>query len=125
LEDDVKIDDKKLIAEKRMIPKTKLNDKRSIETIKKNTIKKPKSFDELLQEAANMIKDDSTENKKLLKAYNESIKSLSKEDLSKMVDYVKTKYVPSTKSLDWAKKLLGENKTTKAKLLMYCNEIKK
>jgi hypothetical protein len=86
--------------------------------------KTKKSFDNLLQEAANMIKDDTEENKKLLKVYNESIKSLPKEDLTKMVKHVQVNYVPTKESLTWAKKVLGETKTTKAKLLMYANEIK-
>lgn len=88
-------------------------------------IKKEKSFDNLLQEAANMIKDDTTESKKLLKVYNESIKSLAREDLAKMVKHVTVNYIPTKESLAWAKKVLGESKSTKAKLLMYCNEIKK
>lgn len=53
------------------------------------------------------------------------IKSLPKEDLVKMIKYVQVNYISTKESLIWAKKVLNETKTTKAKLLMYCNEIKK
>ena len=103
----------------------KLEAKKVTKIIKKGVPKKEKSFDSLLQEAANMIKDDTTESKKLLKVYNESIKSLAREDLAKMVKHVTVNYIPTKESLVWAKKVLGETKSTKSKLLMYCNEIKK
>jgi len=143
--DDIKINNKNLIKEeeKNDIDNKKHDDENSI-NVKKNNInnkkdnkvinnkkqlklsktKIKKSFDELLEEASNMIRDDDKEDKKLLKIYNESIKSLSKEELNKMIKYVKNEYVPNKKSLIWAKKNLGETQSTKAKLLMYTNEIK-
>lgn len=126
LEEEVKVDNKNVIAEKKKVnpvikPTIKVESKKQIEAV---PVKKKKSFDDLLQEAAGMIKDDTEESKKLLKVYNESIKSLSKEDLSKMVKHVTVNYIPTKESLSWAKKLLGETKTTKAKLLMYANEVK-
>lgn len=111
---------------KEVQPKKEVNPAVKLEAKKvTKIIKKEKSFDNLLQEAANMIKDDTTESKKLLKVYNESIKSLAREDLAKMVKHVTVNYIPTKESLAWAKKVLGESKSTKAKLLMYCNEIKK
>lgn len=88
-------------------------------------ITKKKSISELVEEAASMIMDDTVDNKKLLKIYNESLKSLPKNDLKQMVEFVKTGYKPTKESLSWGKKVLGETKSIKSKILMYCNEIKK
>ena len=111
IENDIKLNDKKLIPEKKVVNN-------------KSHPKKNKSFDELLEEAAGIIKDHGIDNKKLVKAYNESIKSLSKTELTDMVKFVKTRYTPSNESLKWAKNVLGEAKSTRSKLLMYCNEVK-
>lgn len=129
LEDDVKIDDKKLISAKKVaqaVVKPKVQEKAKIQENKpKPIVKKKKTFDDLLEEAANMIKEPSIdEDKKLLKIYNESIASLDKKDLIKMVNFVKKEFVPTEKSIKWAKKVLGETKSTRSKLLMYANEIK-
>ena len=103
-------------------------EKQKVETkkpAKKPIVKKKKKFDDILEEAAKMVKEDKKDNKILLKAYNDSIKSLSKEELKAMVDYVKKDYTPKPDSLLWAKKVIGESKSVKSKLLMYCNEIRK
>jgi len=113
LESDIKLDNKKIVD-------TIKSGQRQISGSKKN-----KSFDELLEEAAGIIQDNKIDDKKLLKAYNESIKSLSKSELLNMVKFVKSNYTPSNESLKWAKKMIGEAKSVRAKLLMYCNEIKK
>lgn len=94
---------------------------------KKQKIKTKKVLDKLLEEAAGMIKDAKEVNedsKSLLAAYKDSIKSLSKEELKAMVDFVKKGYTPKKHSLQWAKRVIGENTSTKSKLLMYCNELK-
>ena len=106
--EDVKVDDKKLISETK---------------IKKQSIKKKKSIDDLLEEAASMVKEDKKDTT-LLKAYQDSIKSLSKEQLKAMVDYVKKDYTPKPETLVWAKKVLGENTSVKSKLLMYANDVR-
>lgn len=93
--------------------------------IVKQILTTKKSFDTLLDEAAKMIKDDKKDGKILLKAYNDSMKSLSKEELKAMINYIKKDYTPKPESLLWAKKVIGENTSTKSKLLMYCNDIKK
>lgn len=94
---------------------------------KKPKVKKKKVFNDMLEEAASMItdnKDKKVDNTLLVNAYKDSIKSLSKEELKAMVDFVKYKYTPKKQSLQWAKKVIGENTTTKSKLLMYAHEIK-
>lgn len=94
---------------------------------KKQRVRTKKVISDLLEEAANMItdvKEVKDDNKSLLAAYTDSIKSLSKEELKSMVDFVKKRYSPKKHSLQWAKKMLGENTSTKSKLLMYCNELK-
>jgi len=88
-------------------------------------VAKKKGFDELVEQAAKMIIDTKKNDKAVIGAYNSSIKSLSKDELKAMVDYVKSDYTPKPETLVWAKKVLGENTTVKSKLLMYCNEIKK
>jgi len=94
------------------------------ETPKKPIVKKKKKFDDILEEAAKMVKEDKKDGKILLKAYNDSIKSLSKEELKAMVDYVKQDYTPKPDSLLWAKKVIGESASVKSKLLMYANEVR-
>lgn len=115
--EDVKVDDKKLVEKK--VQKVQ----------KKIEPKKKKTMNDLLEEAAQMIKDGKEnkkdDNKVLLKAYNDSIKSLSKEQLKDMVDFVKNDYTPKPETLVWARKVIGESISVKSKLLMYCNEIKK
>ena len=90
-------------------------------------IKKKEKFNDMLEEAASMIKDNKEvkkDNKLLIHAYTDSIKSLSKEELKAMVDFVKKGYTPKKQSLQWAERVIGENITIKSKLLMYCNELK-
>lgn len=107
-------------------PKIVVNEIKNISQ-KKQTVKKKKIIGDLLEEAAKMItdvKEVNDDTKSLLVAYKHSIKSLSKEELKSMVDFVKNRYSPKKHSLQWAKKALGENTSTKSKLLMYCNELK-
>lgn len=120
LEDDIKINDKKLIEQtsKKTLVKPK------IQEIKRN-VQKKKTFDSLLDEAASMIVDTKNNDTKKLNVYMESIKSLNREDIKKMAEFVNKDFVPSKQSIQWVKKVLGESKSTKAKMLMYCNDIKK
>ncbi len=46
-------------------------------------------------------------------------------ELKAMMDFVKKDFSPKKDSLVWAKKVIGENTSVKAKMLMYCNEIGK
>lgn len=106
---------------KDVAPKNKLPEKVA-PTVK---TQKKMSFDDLLEEASKIVIEDKKDDKALLKTYSDSIKSLSKEELKAMVDFVKKDYTPKKDSLHWAKKVIGENVSVKAKMLMYCNEIVK
>jgi len=92
--------------------------------IKKPVGKKKIDYNDLLEKAASMVREDKVDNKLLLKAYDESILSLSREQLKDMVNFVKKDYTPKKETLVWAKKVIGESTSVKSKLLMYCNELK-
>jgi len=84
-------------------------------------------MDRLIEEAAKMIgtnRKRKSANSSLVRVYKESIKSLSKNQLKIMVEFIKKEYKPKKESIQWAKKVLGESKSMKSKMLMYANEVK-
>lgn len=112
IEDDIKINNKNAVINT------------NIRQTPKRIVEKNKTFDSLVEEAAKLISDDKIENKKLLKAYNESISSLSKVELSHMIKFVRESYKPTTKTIAWAKQAIGDSDSVKSKLLMYCHQLK-
>ena len=122
LEDDIKINDKKLIESS---SKPKVINKKPIVKTPKKPVSKKIEFNSLLDEAASMITDSQAEDKNKLKIYTESIKSLGKTDIKKMVEYINKDFVPLKESILWSKRVLGEASSIKARMLMYCYQIAK